>query len=47
MGHSEIKTTLRYVTVTPKQLDDAISATFDGSGQRVANVSGPSIENLP
>jgi site-specific recombinase XerD len=36
MGHAEIKTTMRYVTVTAEQMDDAIGRAF---GQQVGNGS--------
>jgi hypothetical protein len=37
MGHTDIHTTMRYVTVTEAQLDAAISRAFGSSGQQVAN----------
>jgi integrase len=36
MGHADVKTTMRYVTVTAEQMDDAICRTF---GQQVGNGS--------
>ena len=36
MGHAETKTTMRYVTVTAEQMDDAIGRAF---GQQVDNGS--------
>ena len=37
MGHSDIKTTMRYVTVTESQRDEAIELAFGVSGQPVGN----------
>jgi site-specific recombinase XerD len=34
MGHADVKTTMRYVTVTAEQMDDAIGRAF---GQQVGN----------
>lgn len=36
MGHSDIDTTLRYVSVNRGQMDDAIDAVFGGAGSQVA-----------
>jgi len=40
MGHADIATTMRYVTVSADQMDAAIAAVFGNSGQQVANRTG-------
>ena len=40
MGHADIKTTMRYVTVNADQMDAAIASVFGNSGQQVANRTG-------
>lgn len=37
MGHADIQTTMRYVTVGEAQLDAAIERAFGGAGQQVGN----------
>lgn len=40
MGHADIQTTLRYVTVGEGQLDAAIERAFGTPGQQVGNETG-------